>query len=128
MRAPLMRAAMIMAITASAVVGRAAGGPPGGDASKVRIVGNRPATRRSVQYLKQQRLEQRRAAFVEELKQKHKTTIMLRPPAFEVATAGRPEKGGGAKAPVTIIEFSDYQCPFCQRAEGVVDQVMHVYG
>jgi len=210
-----MRAAMIMAITASAVVGRSAGGPPGGDASKVAIVGNRTVTRaeleervrpkliqienqryealsdglneliadelekqeaavrgispgvleaqeidakvtdptdqevqnvydankaqlagqtldqvkpRIVQYLKQQRLEQRRAAFVEELKQKHKTTIMLRPPAFEVATAGRPEKGGGAKAPVTIIEFSDYQCPFCQRAEGVVDQVMHAYG
>ena len=53
---------------------------------------------------------------------------MLRAPAFEVGTAGRPEKGGGAKAPVTIIEFSDYQCPFCQRAEGVVDQVMHAYG
>ena len=210
-----MRAAMIMAITASAVVGRSAGGPPGGDASKVAIVGNRTVTRaeleervrpkliqienqryealgdglneliadelekqeaavrgispgvleaqeidakvtdptdqevqnvydankaqlagqtldqvkpRIVQYLKQQRLEQRRAAFVEELKQKHKTTIMLRPPAFEVATAGRPEKGGGAKAPVTIIEFSDYQCPFCQRAEGVVDQVVHAYG
>ena len=40
-----MRAAMIMAITASAVVGRSAGGPPGGDASKVAIVGNRTVTR-----------------------------------------------------------------------------------
>ncbi|TMB16612.1 MAG: hypothetical protein E6J59_18605, partial [Deltaproteobacteria bacterium] len=100
------------------------------DANKAQLAGQTldQVKPRIVQYLKQQRLEQRRAAFVEELKQKHKTTIMLRPPAFEVATAGRPEKGGGAKAPVTIIEFSDYQCPFCQRAEGVVDQVMHVYG
>ena len=100
------------------------------DANKAQLAGQTldQVKPRIIQYLKQQRIEQRRAAFVEELKQKHKTTIALRPPAFEVATAGRPEKGGGAKAPVTIVEFSDYQCPFCQRAEGVVDQVMQAYG
>jgi protein-disulfide isomerase len=83
---------------------------------------------RIVEYLKQQKAEQRRLAFIEELKKKHKTTVALRPPVIDVATAGRPERGGGAKAPVTIIEFSDYQCPFCGRAEGVVDQVMKKYG
>ena len=100
------------------------------DANKAQLAGQTldQVKPRIVQYLRQQRLEQRRAAFVEELKQKYKTTIALRPPAFEVATAGRPEKGGGAKAPVTIVEFSDYQCPFCQRAEAVVDQVMQTYG
>src|SRR5438093_684274 len=67
-------------------------------------------------------------AQLEELKQTHKTTVALRPPVIEVATAGRPERGGGAKAPVTIIEFSDYQCPFCGRAESTVDEVMKHYG
>src|SRR5216117_1512482 len=79
---------------------------------------------RIVEYLTQQGIQRRRQAFVEELKKAHKTTVALRPPVIEVATAGRPERGGGAKAPVTIIEFSDYQCPFCGRAEGVVDEVM----
>jgi protein-disulfide isomerase len=83
---------------------------------------------RIVEYLKQQKTDQRRTAFIEELKKKYKTTVALRPPVIDVATAGRPEKGGGAKAPVTIIEFSDYQCPFCGRAEGTVDQVMKAYG
>jgi protein-disulfide isomerase len=83
---------------------------------------------RIVEYLKQQKTDQRRSAFIEELKKKYKTTVALRPPVIDVATAGRPEKGGGAKAPVTIIEFSDYQCPFCGRAEGTVDQVMKTYG
>ncbi len=83
---------------------------------------------RIVEYLKQQKTDQRRAAFIEELKKKYKTTVALRPPMINVATAGRPERGGGAKAPVTIIEFSDYQCPFCGRAEGTVDQVMKTYG
>lgn len=34
---------------------------------------------------------------------------------IEVDIAGRPALGDD-KAPVTIVEFTDYQCPFCQRA------------
>ena len=83
---------------------------------------------RIVEYLKGQKEEERREAYVNELKAKYKTTIALRPPVVQVDTAGRPSKGGGANAPVTIIEFSDYQCPFCKRAESVVDQVMSTYG
>jgi protein-disulfide isomerase len=82
---------------------------------------------RIVAYLKGQQGAQRREAFVNELKAKYKTAILLRPPVVDVATAGRPEKGG-KNAPVTIIEFSDYECPFCRRAEGVVDQVVTTYG
>jgi len=82
---------------------------------------------RIVEYLKEQNTSTRRQAFINELKGKYKTTIALRPPVVKVDTAGRPVKGG-AKAPVTIIEFSDYQCPYCKRAESVVDQVMKAYG
>jgi len=83
---------------------------------------------RIVEYLKEQKAQARRTAFIDELKGKYKTSVALRPPVVKVETAGRPEKGGGTKAPVTIIEFSDYQCPFCKRAESVVDQVMKTYG
>ncbi len=82
---------------------------------------------RIVAYLKGQQEQQRRDAYIAELRTKHKTTVSLRPPIVEVATAGRPEKGG-RDAAVTIIEFSDYECPFCKRAEGVVDQVVSTYG
>ncbi len=81
-----------------------------------------------VQYIDGQRKQERLATFIEELKQKHKTTIALKAPVIDVATAGRPERGGGPKAPITIIEFSDYQCPFCKRAEDSVNQVMKTYG
>jgi protein-disulfide isomerase len=82
---------------------------------------------RIVAYLQQQKSEERSNAFVDELKAKYKTTIALRPPVVNVAADGRPSKGP-ATAPVTIIEFSDYECPFCKRAEASVDQVMKTYG
>src|SRR5205823_2818601 len=35
---------------------------------------------------------------------------------------------GKEKAPVTIVEFSDFQCPFCSRAAETVDQIKKKYG
>ncbi len=81
-----------------------------------------------IEYLKGEKEQVRRAAFIEELKKKYKTTDSLKAPVVEVATAGRPERGGGAKAPVTIVEFSDYQCPFCKRGEESIQKVFETYG
>jgi protein-disulfide isomerase len=82
---------------------------------------------RIVAYLAQTKRAERYEQFIDELKKKYKTTIALKPPVVEVAAAGRPSRGG-EKAPVTIIEFSDYQCPFCKRAEDTVNEVLKIYG
>ncbi|MFQ5514706.1 MAG: thioredoxin domain-containing protein [Myxococcota bacterium] len=52
--------------------------------------------------------------------------IHLEPPRVDVAARG-PSRGP-EDAPVTLIEFSDYQCPFCRRAEPTVAQVLERYG
>jgi protein-disulfide isomerase len=45
---------------------------------------------------------------------------------FPVPVGGSPVRGP-ANAPVTVIEFADYQCPFCKRAEGAMDRLRREY-
>jgi protein-disulfide isomerase len=81
---------------------------------------------RIVQYLKGQQEATLQQAFLDGLRKKYDTSIKLRPPVVEVGDGGRTAKGP-ADAPVTIIEFSDYECPFCKRAEASVKQVLDAY-
>jgi protein-disulfide isomerase len=46
---------------------------------------------------------------------------------YEIEIAGAPAKGP-ADAPVTIVEFSDFQCPFCRRAGPTLEKIQEVYG
>ncbi|HZM71546.1 MAG TPA: thioredoxin domain-containing protein [Candidatus Cryosericum sp.] len=78
--------------------------------------------------LKQQKMAGVQADFIKQLRQKYGVKVMLEPPRVQVSADDDPVKGGPASAPVTIVEFSDYQCPFCSRAETVVDEVMKKYG
>jgi protein-disulfide isomerase len=82
---------------------------------------------RIVDYLKQQKAAQIEQDYLEGLRKKYKVTVALQPPKIDVATGGRPELGPKT-APVTIIEFSDYECPFCKKAEESVQQVLKEYG
>lgn len=45
-----------------------------------------------------------------------------------VPVGNSPVNGDSAKALVTIVEFSDYQCPFCGKAEPTLTQLRQSYG
>ena len=51
-------------------------------------------------------------------------------PKTGVKVAIRPDDPakGRADAPVTVVEFSDFQCPFCSRAEPAVQEIEKSYG
>jgi protein-disulfide isomerase len=54
------------------------------------------------------------------------TAIAQAPPRTEIATAGFPARGP-ATAPVTIVEFSDFECPFCGRLFPTLKAVENIY-
>lgn len=78
-------------------------------------------------YLTQQRMQDVRERYLDTLKAKTPVRVMLEPPRQKVAAADSPARGA-ANAPIEIIEFSDFQCPFCQRANPTVQQVLNTYG
>jgi protein-disulfide isomerase len=47
-------------------------------------------------------------------------------PKFDVQAGNAPAKGP-KNAPVTIVEWSDFQCPFCSRAQPTLQQIMKEY-
>jgi protein-disulfide isomerase len=46
---------------------------------------------------------------------------------YKVPLGDAPAKGGD-RARVTIVQWSDFQCPFCSRVEPTVDQILKAYG
>ena len=64
------------------------------------------------QYMMDQARKHYRDAMVYTLKKQFPVKILLDPVRTEIVTAGYPTQGPDA-APVTIVEFSDFQCPFC---------------
>ena len=78
-------------------------------------------------YLVQQRTLAARQQYMDGLRAKVATRIILDAPRQVIAKADRPTKGP-ANAPIEMIEFSDFQCPYCESAFPTVNQVLNTYG
>lgn len=79
-------------------------------------------------YLKFRKRFEKRQTFVASLRKGVK--LHLNPPEMEklvFKTEGYPT-WGNPKAPVTIIEFSDFQCSYCSRAVATLDRIKKEYG
>ena len=81
------------------------------------------------EFVKGQSAQEVRAQFIARLRSGSKVESLLPPLLLPkvVFQADGPSRGDG-KAPVTIVEFSDYECDFCGRAEEVVRRVLSEYG
>lgn len=64
--------------------------------------------------LRQIRETNAKKAYLQTLRQQDSARIMLAPPRVDVQLGDAPVRGD-RNAPVMLIEFADYQCPYCQR-------------
>jgi protein-disulfide isomerase len=77
--------------------------------------------------LQGQRYQARRAEVVKQLRAKSNVKLILDPPRLPVRTAGGPAKGG-PNAAITIVEYSDFQCPYCSRVKPTLKKLADRYG
>ena len=80
--------------------------------------------------LKNEAIQQQRNAFIQGLWQlavnDGELSILLAPPRIEITPDGSRMRGD-PKAPISIVEFSDFSCPFCLKAEASISAVMAQY-
>jgi protein-disulfide isomerase len=77
-------------------------------------------------YLQQNKLTEIRRLYLKSLRDKAQVKVYLVPPIVDVSAEDAPVKGP-ANAPITIVEFSDFQCSYCKRVVNVLDQVLERY-
>jgi protein-disulfide isomerase len=66
--------------------------------------------------------------YIEDLKTAAAVETFLQPFRVDVASRATTSMRGNPDAPIHIIEFSDFQCPYCTRGADTMAEVMEAYG
>ena len=80
--------------------------------------------------LQARKVSAKREEFIASLRSKANVVTHLEAPPIarlDVSVDGAPARGA-ATAPVTIVEFSDFLCPFCKRVQATLDEIARRYG
>ena len=81
------------------------------------------------EYLREQKLAERKSGYFNNLRSNAKVMSYLKPPPIyraQVLTNGAPSKGA-EKAPVTIVKFEDFECPFCRTVQPTLTELLKKY-
>jgi protein-disulfide isomerase len=77
--------------------------------------------------LKQGKIQEARQDYLKGLRKGSDVTILLAPPRVQVGFDPKRLRGN-PKAQVMIVEFSDFQCPYCRRVEATLKGLLSQYG
>lgn len=79
-------------------------------------------------FLMQEAGGERQRAFLDELRKGAGVKVLLDPPRVAVEVPADAARFGSAEAPVQIVEWSDFQCPYCTKAATTLAEVKARYG
>lgn len=80
-------------------------------------------------YMKEQKREEQVQSAVAKLTKGSPVEVYFKKPKSNIQVEiGNSPMTGGENAKVTVVEFSDFQCPFCGRAAKTVEEVRKKYG
>ena len=75
-----------------------------------------------LQHLRERRIAKAKTAYLESLRNQASIVSHLTPPRATVAVKDA-EVRGVPDAPVTIVEYADYECPYCQQIQPALDRL-----
>ena len=99
--------------------------------NKARIQGDLNSVRKDISdLLKSQQLNRLESEFAQRLRASASVQIFLKepqPPVLAINTGDSPARGD-VNAPVTIVEFTDFQCSACAMMYPVIEDAVKTYG
>jgi protein-disulfide isomerase len=80
-----------------------------------------------LQHIREARQTKARAAYLKTLRSQAQISIALTSPTAPVELTRSPVRGN-RDAPVVLVEFADYQCPYCQKIHPDLEKLQKEYG
>jgi len=80
-----------------------------------------------LQHIRELRISKAKAAYVKSLRDQAGVLVTFAPPVADVNIDDGPTRGP-KNAPVRLVEFADFQCPYCQQVHGEVKKVLEHFG
>lgn len=74
-----------------------------------------------LEHIRTRRLTRLKTAYMKSLRDQAKISIEVQAPRVEVSLKDTPVRGAGAK--VTLVEFADYECPYCQQVQPQIEKL-----
>jgi protein-disulfide isomerase len=90
--------------------------------------GRGPTPQQASQFLFAQKRSDRAKTVYNELAKQTGMQVLLPEPIVPVLYGESDPQHGPANAPVTIVEFTDYECPYCRKSQDSLSQVEKTYG
>jgi protein-disulfide isomerase len=82
---------------------------------------------RVLEHIRELRRDKARVAFVKQLRASASVQVLLAPPFADVNLKDA-YFHGSKTSPVTLVEFADYECPYCQRITPELQKLEKEYG